>query len=299
MPAIPQLPLIQRRILRWYRHSARDFPWRRTRDPYRILVSEVMLQQTQVNRVVGFYRAFMKRFTTLKSLAVASPGSVLEAWQGLGYNMRALRLHALAVQVHKTLKGRFPKKVEDLEQLPGIGPYTARAVACFSFGVPVAVLDTNVRRVLHRLFPRAAGSGNLWNLAERVLSRRSSNDWNQALMELGSTICTAAAPSCPDCPVGRRCPSYGRAARVAVRAGSPERLYRGFPRRIHRGRVVGLLGAAGPRTYKTVPSIGRAILPSFTRGDETWLREVLLGLERDSLIRIKKDGQRWSASLVR
>ena len=293
------LPSITRSILRWYRRSARDLPWRRTRDPYRILISEVMLQQTQVGRVVGRYRAFLREFPNVGALATATPGSVVRAWQGMGYNLRALRLHAMAVHVRDNHRSRFPKDVAALEKLPGIGPYTARAVACFSFGVPVAVLDTNVRRVLYRVFPRIAESGNLWDLAEQILPRRSAFDWNQALMELGSTICTAAAPSCPECPVGRACPSFGRAARIAPRSGTPERLFRGLPRRIHRGRVVGLLGAEGPGTFKTVASIGRAILPSFTRSDERWLREVLLGLERDGLIRIKNGGRRWTASLVR
>ncbi len=146
-----------RKLLRWYGQHARDLPWRRTRDPYRVIVSEFMLQQTQVSRVSEFYPRFLERFPTIERLASARPKAVREAWDGLGYYARASNLHALSRVVSKTMNGKLPDDPEDLDELPGVGRYTAGAVACFAYEKPVPAVDTNVKRVLERVFGRELG----------------------------------------------------------------------------------------------------------------------------------------------
>ena len=179
---------VQRQILAWYEIHKRDLPWRGDPNPYHILVSEVMLQQTQVDRVIPKYRAFLERFPTLQSLADASTADVLRAWQGLGYNRRALNLKRTAEAACRQFGGRLPSRVEALEQLPGVGKYTARAVACFAFGAQVPVVDTNVRRVLSGFAGRELTDRETWELAERLLPEGRAADWNQALMDYGALV---------------------------------------------------------------------------------------------------------------
>ena len=204
--------LFRRRLLAWFRRHGRDLPWRRTRNPYRILVSEVMLQQTQVSRVTEYYPRFLKRFPSLPSLAAASPGTVREAWDGLGYYRRAVNLHRLARQVVAQPRGRLPREPDALRELPGVGRYTAGAVASFAFEQPVAAVDTNVARVLRRAFhPRlpagARGERRLWATAAALLPREGATAWafNQAVMELGALVCTARIARCGACPVAGAC----------------------------------------------------------------------------------------------
>jgi len=198
-----------RKLLAWYKRNARVLPWRETRNPYAILVSEFMLQQTQVSRVLDYYPRFLKRFPTIEKLARARPKTVREAWEGMGYYARAANLHALAKQVAET-GYRIPDDPEDLRTLPGVGRYTAGAVACFAYEKPVPTVDTNVRRVLTRVFGNAkVGMRNaeLWGLASRLLPKDGKRAWrfNQALMELGALICTARKPKCPECPLRSDC----------------------------------------------------------------------------------------------
>ena len=202
----------KRRLLRWFRAHGRDLPWRRTRDPYRILVSEVMLQQTQVARVEGYWHAFLARFPTLADLARARPARVREAWAGLGYYRRAANLHRLAREVVRDRAGHLPRTVPELRALPGIGPYTAGAVASFAYELNAPAIDTNVHRVLRRVFhPRlragAAGMRRLDTLARALVPRRGADAWitNQALMELGALVCTARVMHCDRCPVAPVC----------------------------------------------------------------------------------------------
>lgn len=200
-----------RALRSWFAKNGRALPWRETRDPYRVLVSEAMLQQTQVSRVVGFYERFLDRFPTIHHLAAASPRRVRERWEGLGYYARARNLHALARTVAD--HGGLPADPEQLRRLPGIGPYTAGAVASFAFERRAALVDTNVARVLRRAFaPRAAiatsgGRRQLWAIAELILPRTGRATWthNQALMELGALVCTARVAHCDRCPVRRFC----------------------------------------------------------------------------------------------
>lgn len=205
-----QVIRFRRRLIRWFRRHGRDLPWRRTRDPYHIVVSEFMLQQTQVSRVEQYYRRFLAQYPTIRDLAVASPARVRESWQGLGYYRRAANLHRLAVSVVAERNGMLPRRVEELEQLPGVGRYTAGAVASFAFEQSEPAVDTNVARVIRRAFfsPRArATEKKLWLVAKTLVPRRGAPAWtfNQAIMELGALICTARIARCGECPVRSAC----------------------------------------------------------------------------------------------
>jgi A/G-specific adenine glycosylase len=209
---IERAALFQRKLLKWFSRHGRDLPWRRTRDPYRVLVSEVMLQQTQVARVEAYYHRFLENFPTVEALAGARAARVREEWDGLGYYRRAANLHRLARDVVRNHEGKIPDNVETLRLLPGVGPYTAGAVASFAFEQAVPAVDTNVARVLRRAFhPRAAknasGERKLRNTAARMNSTPGPRAWrfNQAIMELGATICTARVARCDICPVAPAC----------------------------------------------------------------------------------------------
>jgi A/G-specific adenine glycosylase len=204
----------QRRLLAWYARHGRDLPWRRTRDPYRVLVSEIMLQQTQVARVIPKYREFLARYPTIHDLAAARPGEVRRLWYPLGYNVRPGRLHRIARETVARYGGRLPDSADGLRALPGVGPYTAGAVLTFAYGRDAAVLDTNVRRVLTRVFlgPRRArrlrGPRALWDLAGRLVPTGRGYDFNQALMDFGATWCTPRRPRCGPCPMRGFCAAY-------------------------------------------------------------------------------------------
>ena len=203
----------RRRVLGWYARHRRALPWRGTHDPYEVLVSEFMLQQTQVARVMGHYPRFLRRYPTLEDLAAAPADAVRESWAGLGYYARARNLHAAACRVVSDHAGIFPSDPRLLRRLPGIGRYTAGAVASIAFGADAAAVDTNIARVLCRVFRvrgrrrTAAREKRVWRLAERLLPRGRAGDWNQALMDLGATICTARRPRCAACPAGPVCRS--------------------------------------------------------------------------------------------
>jgi A/G-specific adenine glycosylase len=201
------------RLLRWYGRHRRGLPWRNTRDPYRIWVSEIMLQQTRVAAVLSHYRGFLRRFPNLRTLAAARQSSVLAAWSGLGYYARARSLHAAAKQIVRTRRGRFPRTAEELRTLPGIGRYTAAAIASIAFGRPEAVVDGNVARVLRRLSGARASELELWKQASLLLSSPRPGDFNQAMMELGATVCLPAAPRCDCCPVFAWCCTRGATRR--------------------------------------------------------------------------------------
>jgi len=207
------------RLLRWYDANARDLPWREDRDPYRIWVSEIMLQQTRVAAVIAHYHEFLRRFPTVEKLAAAREASVLAAWSGLGYYRRARMLHAAAKVVVRELGGEFPTTSDEWRALPGIGRYTAAAVASIAFDEPVATVDGNVERVLRRLSGRQLAGEELWRAAGELLDAgshsRSAGDFNQAMMELGATVCTPRAPACLTCPVVDLCTTRGELAGAA------------------------------------------------------------------------------------
>ena len=202
-----------RKLLIWYKKAARSLPWRETRNPYAILVSEFMLQQTPVSRVLEYYPRFLARFPTLRSLARARPKAVMEEWDGLGYYARARNLHALARVVSRTRDGTLSDNPEELQQLPGVGRYTAGAVACFAYEQAVPTVDVNVARVIERVFgnaKRGMRNAELWRLASMLVPKQGKRAWrfNQALMELGALICKARKPACPECPVNATCRTF-------------------------------------------------------------------------------------------
>lgn len=207
---------IQTKVRVWFKNNARDLPWRHTRDPYRIWVSEVMLQQTQVSTVVPYYLKFLERFPTLESLAAASQDEVLKMWQGLGYYRRAIHLHRAARVLVKRFYGRVQSDAASLRQLPGVGRYIAGAIQSFAFDLPAPILEANSARVLCRLFAlrgplnAAHNQKRLWELSEQLLPRRHAGLHNQAIMELGALVCVAGRPRCERCPLARVCAANTR-----------------------------------------------------------------------------------------
>ena len=213
-PDSAQRQWFRRRLLDWYRKHGRELPWRETRDPYRVLVSEIMLQQTQVDRVLPKYEEWIDRYPTFGALAAADDQDVIRTWYPLGYNIRPRRLQAIARESVDRFDGRLPDDEATLRSFKGIGAYTAGAVMSFAFGKRAAIVDTNVARVLFRIFvgkgdPSAhAMKAHLWVVSRAVLPHRHVYDFNQALMDFGATVCSARKPACPACPMKAKCRSF-------------------------------------------------------------------------------------------
>jgi A/G-specific adenine glycosylase len=220
---------IRRALLAWYRRHARDLPWRRTRDPYRIWLSEVLLQQTRVETALPYFEQFTRRFPTVRHLARAKLDDVLRLWAGLGYYRRARNLHQAARIIANEHDGAFPQTIGELQRLPGIGPYTAGAIASIAFNERAAVVDGNVTRVLARLFAirapidTSATRRRLWTLAEALLAPRAPGQFNQALMELGSRVCLPGQPACLVCPLRTRCAAAARRIQGRLPVRRPKR----------------------------------------------------------------------------
>ncbi len=293
--------MIWKTVAAWYRTHGRDLPWRNIDDPYRILVSEFMLQQTQVDRVLPLYRRFIASFPNWKRLAGAPQADVVRAWKGLGYNLRAVRLRRIAGDVLARFGGRLPDGRGDLLTLQGVGPYTARAVGVFAFRQKALAPDTNIRRVLSRVFkgPSADPSAfdeRSWNRWESSLPSALAYDVNQGLMDIGASVCNARRPECEICPLKRQCRSWPRILKMKVlprqKSARQERVdVHGLPNRIYRGRVIDYLrkrSLSGERLEK----LGKTIRPSYGRADRAWLLGVLSGLEKDGLIERKRGGWR-------
>ena len=242
---------LQGAVLAWYDEHGRDLPWRRTRDPYAILVVEFMAQQTQIARVLERYERWLARWPTAAALAAATPAEVLTEWVGLGYNQRALRLRESCVTI---ARDGWPRDSAALRTLPGVGPYTAAAVASFAFGERVAAVDTNVRRVAARLNVEA----------RELLPEERHGDWNQAAMELGARVCTARAPRCGECPAAAWCPSHGQVApRPRARHASPPRFEE--TDRWARGRVIAALAAGHELPAQIAPERLARVLAALGR----------------------------------
>jgi A/G-specific adenine glycosylase len=217
----PALAKLRAALLAWYARHKRELPWRSDRDAYRVWVSEIMLQQTRVVAVLEHYRIFLEAFATVEALALATEDHVLALWSGLGYYRRVRMLHQAARLVANELGGNIPHSAEELRKLPGVGRYTAAAIASIAFGEPIAVVDGNVERVLSRLNGEP-GTSSAWQRAQELLDPRHAGDWNQAMMELGATVCIPQSPQCPACPLRVWCRAPGaetsqpRAARRRV-----------------------------------------------------------------------------------
>jgi A/G-specific adenine glycosylase len=228
LPTPPWRNNFRRRLLAWYRRHARDLPWRRTRDPYAVWISEVMLQQTQVATVVPYFARFMAAFPTIARLAAAEEQEVLRLWEGLGYYRRARQLHAAARQIVAEHAGRFPEDPTDVARLPGIGRYTAGAILSIAFDQRQPILEANTFRLLARLVayrgdPQStAGLKLLWHVAEQLLPTRSAGTFNQALMELGSQVCTPRDPHCGECPARTLCPTRERGLQAVIPRMKPK-----------------------------------------------------------------------------
>ena len=215
------LVLVRRALLRWYDEHRRDLPWRETRDPYRIWLSEIMLQQTRVAAVLDHYRIFLERFPNVQALAAASEDAVLAAWSGLGYYRRARMLHQAAQQIAKQLGGCFPQNSVAWLALPGVGRYTAAAIASIAFAERVAVVDGNVERVLQRFIGINLTTPQIWQHAQALLAKSRPGDFNQAMMELGATVCVPREPRCPTCPVRNWCATQHSAMQQSVERQAP------------------------------------------------------------------------------
>jgi len=239
-PSKPSRRRLGREALReWYAHRRRAYPWRGSRDPYSVLVSEVMLQQTQAGRVVPAFRSFLRRFPTVRTLAAAPRRDVVREWGGLGYNRRAVRLSEAARAIVRDHGGRIPRDPSALRELPGVGPYTAAAVASLGFGEPVAVVDTNVRRVVARVHLGVDGhdvpARQVSALADAWLDRDDPIAWNQAVMDLGREVCRPN-PRCDVCPIARVC-RFRLAGSIAARGPTRQGAFEGSTRQV-RGAVV-------------------------------------------------------------
>lgn len=298
-------------LLQWYAAEKRTLPWRETSDPYAILVSEIMLQQTQVDRVLPKYLQFLIAFPTLDDLANAPTADVISAWVPLGYNMRAVRLQAIARQVIAEHHGRIPDTIEELLTLKGVGRYTAGAIACFAYHKQVATVDTNIRRVLHRIFyglehpePKLNDAQMLIH-AEQVLPEKEAYNWNQALMDLGATICTSNNPRCGQCPLQETCQAYidmsqhslfpsGTVLRQLRKVAEKKPAYQSQPftssNRYFRGRIVSLLSTVSAPKRLTLDELGPQLKPDFSDSDFPWLQQIVHGLVKDGLLNLTHEG---------
>ena len=282
MPHVDADAELQHALLEWGREALRDLPWRRTRDPWTILVSETMLQQTQVARVVDRLPRFLERFPDPAACAAAAAGDVVDEWAGLGYNRRPLNLHRAATAMVERHGGRVPERLEDLLALPGVGPYTARAVRAFAFELPAAVVDTNIGRVLARwggasLSPKAAQQR-----ADDLVVALEVWLWNQSIMEFGAVVCTKRSPSCHECPLIRFCAWRGEGDDPAIGSAAvsaPQARFEGSDRQL-RGRLVDAMRRG---------AVDRRTVPEVIGADDDRAQRVVAGLVRDGLA--IEDGQ--------
>ena len=308
-----QLKRVHSYLLQWYATEHRDLPWRSTHDPYAILVSEMMLQQTQVQRVLPKYEQFLTAFPTLADLAATSTADIISAWVPLGYNMRAVRLQSIARQVMNEFDGIIPDTIEELLKLQGIGRYTAGAIACFAFKKQVAMVDTNIHRVLHRVFlgldlsePRLTNDQRL-TFAGQVLPQGEAYDWNQSLMDLGATICTSANPQCSRCPLQDVCKAYaemsqyslfpsGTVIRQLRKVAEKKEAYQKKPftstNRYFRGRIVDHLCSLSEGQRVPLTVLGPKIKKEFQKEDLLWLQELVEKLAKDGLVDYAEEGVR-------
>jgi A/G-specific adenine glycosylase len=306
-PSISEkIPAVRADLRAWWHANRRDLPWRTTRDPYRIMVSEVMLQQTQVDRVIPYFEQWLDAFPTVHDLAAAPTAEVIRLWAGLGYNRRAVNLQRTAQAVVER-GGSFPESVDELLKLPGIGPYTAGAIACFAFEQDVSFIDTNMRRVLHRLFfgvdvpAPIASDREVLAIATDVLPPGDGWNWNQGLMEFGALHCTARKPLCVICPLQQECaawPDIQTAIAANARSGRrKEQVPFKQTNRYFRGRIVDTLRDRDhEHTGVAIEDLGPMVREDFAEDHVPWLFELAQGLERDGLAVIAEEAAPYDTS---
>jgi A/G-specific adenine glycosylase len=291
-PGDAKIKAVREALVSWYEENGRDLPWRRTREPWRILVSEVMLQQIQVARAIPFYEKFLERFPTSRTLAEAPLAEAIRVWGNLGRYRRVVNLRRTARILVEEFDGEVPSDPAVLVNLPGIGPYTAGALACFAFEKDAAFLDTNIRRVLHRLFfgvdvPRPAVSEEeLRRLAENLVPGGRGWVWGQSVIEFGALRCTARKPLCETCPLSGLCaarPMIQGSLATLPGAEKAAHKYEGS-NRYYRGRVLAMLREA-PEEGIPLHELGEGLCEGFGEEDLPWLRGVVEGLEKDGLLR--------------
>jgi A/G-specific adenine glycosylase len=277
---------LHRCLLRWYASHKRSLPWRDIDNPYYVLISEFMAQQTQLSRVLAHFPLWLQSFPDIHALASATRRSLLLAWSGMGYNRRALNLHAAAQVVVREHGGRIPTDPEVLETLPGIGRYTAHAIVCFGYGRRVPVVDINIRRVLSRLSGDMQTTDamltekEVWKVAEALLPPRAHYNWNQGLMDLGAAVCTSRNARCGLCPLQRACPSAHRLSTPAIVQHAS---VRETPRRVYRGRVVELL--RGTRGHcSTAAAIASAVFDPTPEDHRLRILDILESLRKDGMV---------------
>jgi A/G-specific adenine glycosylase len=298
-PDDTKIEAVRNALISWYEENGRNLPWRRTRDPWRILVSEVMLQQIQVKRAIPFYEAFLKRFPTVGALAEAPLAEAIRVWGALGRYKRVVNLHRTARILVEEFGGKIPSDPEVLVRLPGIGPYTAGAVACFAFEENAAFLDTNVRRVLHRLFLGAeipeptAKEKQLQRLAEALVPCGQGWEWGQSVVEFGALHCTARKPLCESCPVSDHCAAQPmiRGLLASLPRGEKATYRYEGSNRYYRGRVLAALREA-PEEGVSLHELGGGLREGFDDRDLPWLRGIVESLEKDELVKVSFAEQR-------
>lgn len=281
---------VQAMVLGWYAGHARRFVWRMANpDPYVVLVSETMLQQTQTSRVQAKLPLFLQQYPDFAALAAADNATIIRAWQGMGYNNRALRLRDCARAVIERFDGILPDNADDLRSLPGIGPYTVSAILSFAFHRDVIVLDVNIRRLYSRLFLPLATTlqvmpePQLLQVASEAYPRGRSSEWHQACMDIAAQYCTARSPRCLFCPIAKACRSAFRLADA-----SPPRIkepsHRGKPNRIWRGRIIEMLRGLPPGQTVDLAELQSRLLMTSDAADAHWLNGIIKALERDGLV---------------
>lgn len=306
-------PLFSTNILEWYTYNQRTLPWRTNNGPYHVLVSEFMLQQTQVPRVIEKFKEFMERFPALQDLAHASKAEVIEAWSGLGYNRRALLLHKFAQEVCEKYDGIIPSSKEQLQELPGMGPYTTGAILSFAYNLSEPAIDVNIRRIYLRFF-QGKDQGlpmskkeeqELYQLAKQTIPTHKSAEFHSALMDFGSLVCTRNAPSCPDCPLQKSCaffPLYKHKKEEVLFVMEKKKEQgitengRHIPNRIFRGRIVEFARKNSGKEI-LIDDLGKMIKKDYKKKDGAWLLSLLEKLQGDGLLDYQMSNPRITLSL--
>ncbi len=301
------------KILEWYHERKRDLPWRTDNSPYKVLVSEFMLQQTQVPRVIEKFQDFLEKFPTIQDLANASKAEVIAAWSGLGYNRRALLLHRFAQEVCEKHNRNIPNQKEELQELPGMGPYTTGAILSFAYNLSEPAIDVNVRRIYLRFF-QGKDQGlpmskreeqDLYDFAKQTIPENKSKDFHNALMDFGSLICTRNNPSCTECPLQKACqffPLYQKQKEKVLFVMEKKKEHgaiesgRRIPNRIFRGRIVEFVRNNNAKVI-SLSELGKQIKKDYHAKEESWLLSLLEKLQRDGLLNYMVDKETITLSL--